>query len=146
VYDPVTIAARRTLLDVLDLLGPHRRSVVLVGAQAIYVHIGESDLPVALYTKDVDLAIDPDGLGEEPNIAFQLENSGFVNNKNWPGKQSDEDAATSLSHGIEYLRRLFENESAVGCGLAAEALAGIEGEVSVRRSCAFLTQELLEAL
>jgi hypothetical protein len=36
-YEPITIAARRVLLDALDALEDHRDGLVLVGAQAIYL-------------------------------------------------------------------------------------------------------------
>ena len=45
--DPEYIAARRVLLDALAALGTHRKAVVPVGAQAIYLHAGEGDLAVA---------------------------------------------------------------------------------------------------
>jgi hypothetical protein len=35
-YSPITIVARRVLLDALDALEEHREGLVLVGAQAIY--------------------------------------------------------------------------------------------------------------
>ena len=35
--DPEYVAARRVLLDAFEALGAHRKSVVLVGAQAIYL-------------------------------------------------------------------------------------------------------------
>jgi hypothetical protein len=38
------LLARRVLLDALDTLGPHRDAVVLVGAQAVYLHTGDGDL------------------------------------------------------------------------------------------------------
>lgn len=38
--DPEYVAARRVLLDALDALGTHRKAVVLVGAQAIYLQVG----------------------------------------------------------------------------------------------------------
>ncbi len=60
--------ARRTLLDALEALGDHRRSVVVVGAQAIYLHTGEGDLAVSLYTSDADLAVDPRDLAPDPKI------------------------------------------------------------------------------
>lgn len=34
------IAARRALLDALDALAAHRQSVIVIGAQAIYLHTG----------------------------------------------------------------------------------------------------------
>ena len=37
-FDQDYIAARETLLDAVEALGPHSDAVILVGAQAIYVH------------------------------------------------------------------------------------------------------------
>jgi hypothetical protein len=51
-HDPEYVAARRVLLDALEALGPHRKAVVLVGAQAIYLHVGEGDMAVAPFTTD----------------------------------------------------------------------------------------------
>ncbi len=51
--------ARETLLDALEALEEHRRSVLVVGAQAIYLHTGEGDLAAAPYTTAADLALDP---------------------------------------------------------------------------------------
>ncbi|MGH7270211.1 MAG: hypothetical protein ACREJ3_07240 [Polyangiaceae bacterium] len=75
--DSEYVAARRVLLDALDALGAHRKAVVLVGAQAIYLHVGEGDLAVAPYTTDGDLAIDPRALDDEPALAAALEAAGF---------------------------------------------------------------------
>jgi hypothetical protein len=75
--DPEYIAARRVLLDALAALDTHRKAVVLVGAQAIYLHVGEGDLAVAPYTTDGDLAIDPRELDDEPALAAMLEAAGF---------------------------------------------------------------------
>ena len=44
---PLYVKAREVLLDALEALGPHRASLVLVGAQAIYLHTGEVDLALA---------------------------------------------------------------------------------------------------
>lgn len=78
VPDPVYVAARRVLLDALEALGPHRAALVLVGAQAVYVHTGEADLPIAPYTTDADIAIDPALLGSDPRIEHALQGAGFV--------------------------------------------------------------------
>jgi hypothetical protein len=75
--EPEHVLARRVLLDALDALGPHRRAVVLVGAQAIYLHVGEGDLAVAPYTTDGDLVIDPRELDDEPALAAAMEAAGF---------------------------------------------------------------------
>jgi hypothetical protein len=71
------IRARRALLDALDALGAHRDSVVLVGAQAIYMHTGEIDEAIATETKDSDLVVDPEDLGSDPLIEEALERAGF---------------------------------------------------------------------
>lgn len=39
------VLARRVLLDALDALGPQIEAVVLVGAQAVYLHTGRSRVP-----------------------------------------------------------------------------------------------------
>lgn len=75
--EPEYVAARRVLLDALEAVGPHRKAVVLVGAQAIYLHVGDGDLAVAPYTTDGDLAIDPRELDDEPALVKSLEAAGF---------------------------------------------------------------------
>lgn len=64
-----SVAARRALLDALEALEAHRDAMVLVGAQAIYVRIGEADVAVSPFTVDGDLAIDPDALPDAPPVA-----------------------------------------------------------------------------
>lgn len=56
---PEYVAARRVLLDALEALRPHEAAVVLVGAQAVYLRTGPGNLPIAEFTTDGDLAIDP---------------------------------------------------------------------------------------
>jgi hypothetical protein len=75
--DELYIIARRVLLDALDALGTHRDAVTLVGAQAIYLRVGEADLAVAPYTTDGDLAIDPSRLAEIPPLERALTDAGF---------------------------------------------------------------------
>lgn len=70
-------AARAALLDVLDALDVHREAVTLVGAQAIYLRVGETDLAVAPFTTDGDLVIDPARLGEIPPLELLLGEAGF---------------------------------------------------------------------
>ena len=76
--DPRYIAARRVLLDALEALAPHGPAFILVGAQAVYLRTGESDLAIAPYTTDGDLALDPRLLGDEPTIATAMHNAGFT--------------------------------------------------------------------
>lgn len=89
------IAARRVLLDALEALGKHRNAVVLVGAQAIYLRVGEgihSDLPVAPYTTDGDLAIDPRKLEDKTQLAAAMEAANFeltLKPGTWTLRQTD---------------------------------------------------------
>jgi len=58
-YAPITIAARRVLLNALEALEEQRDGLVLVGAQAIYLYTGDTDVAIATRTEDSDLAIVP---------------------------------------------------------------------------------------
>ena len=75
--DDLYVVARRVLLDALDALGPHRDAVILVGAHAVYMRVGEADLAVAPHTTDGDLAIDPTRLGAIPPLEQVLSQAGF---------------------------------------------------------------------
>jgi hypothetical protein len=77
VPDPEYVLARKVLLDALEALGDHRAAVVLVGAQAIYLHTGDADLAVAPYTTDGDVALDPSRLKDDPKLAEALRGAGF---------------------------------------------------------------------
>jgi hypothetical protein len=78
--DELNTVARTVLLDALEALGEHREAMVLVGAQAIYLRVGEADLAVASYTTDGDLAIDPRILVEVPPLEQKLTEAGFKRN------------------------------------------------------------------
>ncbi|HEY0641520.1 MAG TPA: hypothetical protein VGD67_28150 [Pseudonocardiaceae bacterium] len=75
---PEYVRARTVLLDALDGLGPHRDAVILVGAQAVYLHTGDADLATAPTTTDADLALVPDRLADEPSIVDAMRSAGFV--------------------------------------------------------------------
>lgn len=66
------------LLDALEALGAHREATILVGAQAVYLHTGDTDIGVAAYTTDADLALDPSALAEIPPLELALERAGFL--------------------------------------------------------------------
>ncbi len=75
---PLMVEARRVLLDALDALADHRDSLVLVGAQAVYLRTDEIALSFsASYTTDADLAIDPTTLAETPPLADVMATAGF---------------------------------------------------------------------
>ena len=76
--DPLYVLARTALLDALDALEPHLDAVVLVGAQAIYVHAGDADLTVAEHTTDADFSLSPADLTDRPLLADLLAAGGFT--------------------------------------------------------------------
>lgn len=76
--DLLYVLARRALLDALAALAPHLNSIVVIGAQAVYLHTGPADLAVAEFTTDADLAIAPEFLADTPSIGDLLEADGFV--------------------------------------------------------------------
>jgi Nucleotidyltransferase len=80
--DPTYIRARRALLDVLEALHAYGRAVILVGAQAVYLHTGEGDLAVAPYTADGDLALDPAVLADSPKLDGVMRAAGFERSPN----------------------------------------------------------------
>lgn len=51
--------------------------MVVAGAQAIYLHAGPGSLPVADYTTDGDLALDPTLLVDAPTLGELMERAGF---------------------------------------------------------------------
>ena len=54
--DELYVMARRVLLDALHAVGSHGTPPFFVGAQAVYLRVGEADLAVAPLTTDGDLA------------------------------------------------------------------------------------------
>jgi hypothetical protein len=127
--EPEYIAARRVLLDAYEALGTHRKAVVLVGAQAIYLHVGEGDLAVTPYTTDGDLAIDPRELDDEPELKSTLQAAGFeltVRPGTWSMAEVQIDFMVPASlggpgrrgarlgvHGTEFARKATGLEAAV---------------------------------
>jgi hypothetical protein len=78
------VLARRALLDGLSALEPHLSSIIVIGAQAVYLHTGPADLAVAEFTTDADLAIAPEFLADRPDLGNLLEGAGFSPQQN-PG-------------------------------------------------------------
>lgn len=76
--DPLYIQARTALLDVLEALVEQLDAVILVGAQAIYLNLGETGLAVAPFTTDADLALDPQALKTEPQLTEAMHAAGFA--------------------------------------------------------------------
>jgi hypothetical protein len=78
VTDPQVVSARRALLDALEALGTHRDAVILVGAQAVYLHTGGAEVALAEFTTDADLAVDPSILGADPLVQEAMAAGGFT--------------------------------------------------------------------
>jgi hypothetical protein len=89
-YAPITIAARRVLLDALEALERHRDGLVLVGAQAIYLYTGDTDVAIASTTKDSDIALIPIRLASNPTLDDAMTASGFSHDRSvqQPGEWS----------------------------------------------------------
>lgn len=76
--DDLLVRARSVLLDALSALEEHRESVVVIGAQAIYLHTGNAPVAVAEATKDTDLGIDLRTLGDDPLLEDAMSSAGFI--------------------------------------------------------------------
>ncbi len=73
VPDPLYVEARRVLLDAAEALAAHFDSIVLVGAQAIYLHTGTADFAVAEFTTDVTNLLARSRVGTQSQlVAFKL--------------------------------------------------------------------------
>lgn len=72
--------ARTGLLDALEALESHLDALVIVGAQAVYLHMGTTEIALAEFTTDGDgdVAIDPDLLSSDPLIEEAMRTAGFT--------------------------------------------------------------------
>ena len=84
-YDEEYVAARTVLLDALEALKEHRKNIILIGAQAVYVWSGEGDFNVATMTTDADLALNADQFYPDPEVAATLRLHGFQRKKDKDG-------------------------------------------------------------
>jgi hypothetical protein len=88
VPEPAYVEARRVLLDVLDGLDAHLDAIVVVGAQAVYLRVGEGtgpELALAPYTTDADLVVDPARTPDQPDLTTTLQGLGLVADDGQPG-------------------------------------------------------------
>lgn len=72
------IEAREALIDAVEALGTQAKSLILVGAQAIYLHTDQLELVIAPATKDSDFAIDSRNLEDDPVLEEKLSAAGFI--------------------------------------------------------------------
>lgn len=70
--------ARAGLLDALAALEPHLDALVIVGAQAVYLHTGSMEIALAEFTTDGDVVVDPDLLSSDPLVEVAMRAAGFT--------------------------------------------------------------------
>ena len=75
------VVARRALIGALETLQPHLDSLVLVGAQAVYLNSNHIELPLAPATSDADIAFDTRSLEVSPEIRELLREAGYSPNE-----------------------------------------------------------------
>lgn len=75
--DELTMA-RTGLLDALEALKSHLDALVIVGAQAVYMHTGTTEIALAEFTTDGDVAVDPDLLSSDPLVEEAMGAAGFT--------------------------------------------------------------------
>ena len=120
---PEYVQARRVLLDALEVLDAHLPGLVLVGAQAVYLHTGTATIAVPEYTTDADMAVAPDLIADRPLMGDALNEAGFR-----PGS----DPGRWISPEGVYLDLLVP-ESLAGPGRRGADL-GVHGRRTARRA------------
>lgn len=94
-YDDLLVKARSALLDALEVFQKHGSPVIVIGAQAVYLHTGEAPVALAEATKDSDLALDPRFLNSEPLLGQAMQDAGF-----YPDQHSQQPGAWLNTAGI----------------------------------------------
>lgn len=69
--------ARTALLDAIEALEAQIDAIIVVGAQAIYLHTGSAVVAIAEFTTDGDLALDPEVLSADPLVNHAMRDAGF---------------------------------------------------------------------
>lgn len=125
--DNLIVEARAALLDAIAALDSHRESVILIGAQAIYLHTGSITFALAEATKDSDLAIDPRTLDEDPRLEEAMTRAGFMLNPD-----SRQPGAWMTAKGIPV--DLMVPESLAGTGTRRGVMMPPHAKNSARRA------------
>ena len=68
----IYVSSRKVLLDALESLGGERSAVILVGAQAVHLRVGDSGTAVVSRTTDADLSLNPQLLTGRPDLASAM--------------------------------------------------------------------------
>lgn len=130
------VAARRVLLDALDALKPQLRSVIVAGAQAIYLRTGDADLAISPFTTDSDLALNPSQLRDAPTLDEVMQSAGFrlLNKDGHPEPGIWIGTATIGGTAISVPVDLIVPEGAAAGGGRRGARLGIHGNRAARRA------------
>ena len=107
--------ARTVLLDALEALNEQRDAVVLVGAQAIYLHTGDAEIAVPAFTTDGDLVIEPARLKDEPRLVEAIRSAA---DGNVPP------AVAALAQGVA-VNGLFKKALLLAVAIVAAATIGV---------------------
>ena len=75
--EDLLVRARSALLDACEALAEQRDSIIVIGAQAVYLRTKNALVAVAEATKDSDLALDPRTLNHSPLIEDAMRSGGF---------------------------------------------------------------------
>jgi hypothetical protein len=71
------ILTRKALLDALEALADQLDALIVIGAQALYLHTGDAGVAIPEETKDADIGIDRERLRDDPRIEQAIERAGF---------------------------------------------------------------------
>lgn len=78
------VRTRAALLDALGALEDQLDALVVIGAQALYLHAGEAEVAIPPETKDADVGVDRRRLQDDPTVERALEKAGFRKNLERP--------------------------------------------------------------
>lgn len=71
------VRTRAALLDALTALEDQLDALIVIGAQALYLHTGAVDVAIPAETKDADIGVNRDKLRDDPLIEEAIEAAGF---------------------------------------------------------------------
>lgn len=169
--DPLYVRARGALLDALDALEPHLDAIVLVGAQAVYLHTSDTELAVAAFdpsdTRQREIWIaGPTALvvAKLHKIGERVSANDRVHDKDAldlyrllqavPTEQladgvrrlrADELSRDTTDEALDTLRVLFTRPDAEGVEMTVRAAGDPEGSDIVRASTMALAADLVSA-
>ena len=160
VPDPLYVAARHALLDAIEALSAHLDAVVLVGAQAVYLHTGSTralDVSVAgpaglLVAKifkigeragGADRRSDKDAL-DVFRLLQAVSTDEFA--RRMRALRAEERSRAVTEQALAQLPVLFGSPRAIGSTMAARAAAPLEAEDTIAAATAVLARDLIVAM